>query len=121
MPEPAEQLRAAAQRLRELAEAATPGPWHAVASVPSHSVRSPGGWEIASSAYADRRADMDFIAAMHPGVALALATLLESHSADWDQLTEHNAHTTDGQDHPEAPDEAMEEALALARLVLEAK
>lgn len=49
----------AADRLRQLASAAKPGPW-------------------TGYAHGSRAADADYIAAMHPGVALALADLLDA-------------------------------------------
>lgn len=76
MTTPAERLNAAAQRLRELAQGARPFPWKAPRSVPNPSVRTERGSEIAFMTYADDQATADYIAAMHPGVALAIADLL---------------------------------------------
>ena len=79
----AQRLRDAAKVLRELAQAATPGPWEAGeacvwtdADLPSRVVVSDGrdgdggAWD---------EADAAFIATMHPGVALALADALDAH------------------------------------------
>lgn len=103
MPEPAEQLRAAAQRLRELAGAATPGPWTYVPS-------SRGGWYVDPQTVASvgRKVEAAYIAAMHPGVAQALAELLDAVAKDIaDNVT--------------LPGYAWAKAETLARLVLEAK
>jgi hypothetical protein len=74
-----DELRAAATRLRSLATAATPGPWEQTGI-------GDYGWTVSSSSSAlvdtvdseEGRADADYIAAMHPGVGLALAAWLES-------------------------------------------
>lgn len=99
MPEQAEQLRASAQRLRELAGAAYPGPWYFDEDGNLHD----GGQDIAAPY---KQANGEYIAAMHPGVALALADWLD---AEADGLDEDGG--TAMQDH----------SLDLARLVLEAK
>ena len=75
---PAERLRAAATRLREVAGAATPGPWFldkggdtGVYTAPRP---SPSSEDIAWSHSPDVEA---YIVAMHPPVALALADWLD--------------------------------------------
>lgn len=69
----AEMLREAAALMRKRAEAATDGPWRLAPGSDGQ------GW--GSDTYdvgeAWRPADVEYIAAMHPGVALALADLLE--------------------------------------------
>lgn len=75
---PAERLRAAATRLREVAGDATPGPWGVI-----------GGGEylhgpdilVGGGVGSITAANADYIAAMHPPVALALAEVLD-HGAD---------------------------------------
>jgi hypothetical protein len=115
--ESAAELRAAAQRLRTLAEAATPGPWtlHETSTL----------YMSGKAAYLLRRdgkpgpivdltshqGDAELIAAMHPGVALALAALLDSYAGVL--LEEADAGTN--------VEVVYREELALARLVLEAK
>lgn len=70
----ADLLRRAAAKLRETAEAATPGPWSVDGDI--QAVKAAGGTTIA---YDDETemSDGQFIALMHPPVALALADLLE--------------------------------------------
>lgn len=87
---PAAELRQAAQRLRDLAAAATPGPWRSELLPPNLHHRHPAHWVTAryeddgcevSQTVADcpwRQADADLIAALHPGVAVALADWLET-------------------------------------------
>lgn len=83
---PAERLRAAAKRLREVAGAATPGPWEfqpwSTYALPSGDCAesillanaSPDGEIVRELS----NADGDYIAMMHPPVALALADLLDT-------------------------------------------
>jgi len=66
----ADLLLAAASRLRELANAATPGPWIASAG------QVDGAGTVFSDGYALPN-DLTFIAAMSPPVALALADWLD--------------------------------------------
>lgn len=82
---PAERLRAAATRLREVAGGATPGPWVA-------GVRCVWGLHSDDEIVVDgedgdggvlREADADYIAIMHPPVALALAFWLDDLAAEW--------------------------------------
>ena len=92
---PADTLRAAALRLRALAEEATPGPWrqhdtHLDLGGHTATVFSGTGNDTSLRAWLptmshepwdDRRnvwADASYIAAMHPGVGTALADWLDS-------------------------------------------
>lgn len=77
---PTQQLRAGAQRLRELAKAATEGPWG-----PGETERfSDHGWTVAYAAIEPNigagatPADAAYIAAMGPDVGLLLADLLDN-------------------------------------------
>ncbi|HWU20930.1 MAG TPA: ead/Ea22-like family protein [Nocardioides sp.] len=121
----ADTLRTAADRLRTLAEAATPGPWcRAGSSIETRHECSPSHdcWPVAdtwSGLKADGtrqhpgviRADAEFIAAMSPPVALALADLL-------DAVDRAARLAGSAADHPEARS-LRAEALAVARAVLE--
>jgi hypothetical protein len=80
---PAEELRAAATKLRETAEKATPGPWGAPehdSSVVAWRV-GPGGFDddfdYVIDQTLDRAEDADWIALAHPGLAEPLAEWLE--------------------------------------------
>lgn len=94
----AQRLRDAARVLRERGEMATPGPWRAsVLDGVEHDDGSsgyrggiyPGTMSgpppIFVTNCIDKR-DADFIAAMHPGVALALADWLEAEAAVQDSM-----------------------------------
>lgn len=78
----ADLLRRAAKELRELGEAATPGPWAREWAFSTHFVVPEHADTVAAGNVARlkrrQRADADFIALMHPPVALALAELLET-------------------------------------------
>jgi hypothetical protein len=75
----ADLLRRAAALLRERGTAATPGPWAGVRGSPPRAwVLRPGGTGIVERQYSGTLADIDFIALMHPPVALALADLLDA-------------------------------------------
>ena len=85
----AERLRAAATRLREVAEAATPGPWIATRDPLGRHVETGDGMgRIALGVGQDRPDrgrrvdDAAYIATMSPPVALALADLLDSTAND---------------------------------------
>jgi hypothetical protein len=91
----ADLLRRAAAKLREHAEAATPGPW----KKDSGEIYGPYGVWIGETLRVDdpngTEADSDYIALLHPPVALALADLLETaagyaevkpHYGDWPLL-----------------------------------
>ena len=92
----AAELRAAADKLRELAEGATPGPWdwepaipsqlgaHHDAGLTSPSCRLTSGHDIWIR-------DAVYIAAMNPLVGLALADLLDSLADDAEQSIDDRA------------------------------
>ena len=76
----AERLREAATRLREVAGAATPGPWEVIGG--GEYLQGPGilvGGGVGSTT----AADADCIAMMHPPVALALADWLDAVADDY--------------------------------------
>jgi len=84
-------LREAAARMRELADSATPGPWHATHDPLGHHVedsrgqgRLVAGFGPADTPTDNRRADAAFIASMHPGIALAVADWLTDAARAWD-------------------------------------
>lgn len=98
---PAEELRAAAARIRERAERATPGPWSVFDDesgmfwVHSGAVDAgghgpvtmdlqEGGVAVESDSEAGR-ADAEHIAAWCPPPALAVAALLEAVALNWDE------------------------------------
>lgn len=77
---PAEELRAAADRLEALAKDATPGPWRSAE-------QTHGEWFGIQSEHfalgtAFEQADATHIAAMHPGVGLALSAWLRQAAID---------------------------------------
>ncbi|HET7326986.1 MAG TPA: hypothetical protein VFJ14_06820 [Nocardioidaceae bacterium] len=87
----AEELTAAASRLRALAEAATPGPWRTecVGSEgwhvfgpcgldERHPPRRPRVSAVTWGSFESDKADAAYIAAMSPPVALAVAELLDA-------------------------------------------
>ena len=99
------ELRAAASKLRELAQRATPGPWRlgsdrwaALVADRKHPDRMVGGgWEW-DDAYGGclvaeslMRPDREYFAAMHPLVGLALADLLDSLADDAEQSIDDRA------------------------------
>jgi hypothetical protein len=120
-PSPAEEIRAAAEKLRKLAADATPGPWRQHdthlgqygyaatvlsgegndtdlrAWLPSMSQHP---WDETRNVWPDAM----YIAAMHPGVGLALAKWLESF--DGIDFTDHGPMSED-----------LEHALAVARAI----
>jgi hypothetical protein len=74
---PADELRTAAEKIRALVEGATTGPW----SVNSWGHVETGGFETVAEVWplsAEPGANAAYIAAMHPGVGLALAAWLEA-------------------------------------------
>ena len=77
---PAERLRAAATRLREVSGAATPGPWEACEGDPNAFGFRPSVIFMAErghdAAEIENSGDAAYIAMMHPPVALALADWL---------------------------------------------
>lgn len=90
----AEELHAAAEKLRAAATLASDGPWLATPDVLI------GGWAVAQSPMesdegpylADfvRDCDARYIAAMHPGVGTALADWLDAEAATWAGDEVHN-------------------------------
>lgn len=105
MTTPADELRTAAEKIRRLAMGAPANnqPWRYAKGLPSDSVRTATGWEVA---YGDAPGDLQYIAAMHPGVGLALA--------DWlDREADHRHAVDVGQPIP-----GGEHALAVARQLL---
>jgi hypothetical protein len=85
---PAEQLRTAAKLMRERAEAATPGPWETSGRAVEQSAGDYAdviGREVDCMTYCyggtpvlPVKADAEYIASMHPVVALAVASWLEA-------------------------------------------
>ena len=101
----AAELRAAASKLRELAQRATPGPWRlgsdrwaALVADRKHPDRMVGGgWEW-DDAYGGclvaeslMRPDREYFAAMNPLVGAALADLLDSLADDAEQAIDDRA------------------------------
>ncbi|MBT2429415.1 hypothetical protein J7F02_28315 [Streptomyces sp. ISL-112] len=117
---PADQLRAAAEKLREAAQAATPGPWRRHTASYPHLVLqglvnvppSEADGMISTNLAVDEAADATHIALMHPGVGLALAAWLDV-AAD---------HARQGfmccDDGPDRCSEVVTPALAVARQLL---
>jgi len=106
------ECRAAASKLRELAQRATPGPWRlgrwlALVADRKHPDRMVGGGREWDDAYGGclvaeslMRPDREYCAAMHPLVGLAIADLLDEVAED---EAAHVAHSPS--------------ALAIARLI----
>jgi hypothetical protein len=84
MTSPADELRTAATKLRELATAATPGPWATDTSIPyGHRVGSSNAgadWVARTGEHGQTGSESDasYIAAMGPNVGTALADWLDS-------------------------------------------
>lgn len=101
----ADELRAAASKLRELAQRATPGPWRlgsdrwaALVADRKHPDRMvDGGWEWNNTyggflvAESLMRPDREYAAAVNPLVGLALADLLDSLADDAEQSIDDRA------------------------------
>ncbi len=98
----ADELHAAAERLRRLAGAATAGPWawrtdqpgqfqlvhpHQIAGFPVH----PLNVLKANNAWPPTDADAAYIAAMHPGVGMALAEWLDDTARHVESTAAQNA------------------------------
>ena len=103
---PAQELRTAAARMRELAEKATPGPWlarvepgnHDLHVAPRMSVQhqeSERSWVNIASGVSDEtggwnaedwllQGDAEHIASWHPAVVLAVADWLEGQARDYE-------------------------------------
>ncbi|MFE4818567.1 hypothetical protein ACFRFU_19470 [Streptomyces sp. NPDC056704] len=113
---PGDELRAAAETLRGLAKGApaNSSAWRYAKGLPSDSVRTASGWEVA---YGDTPGDLRYIAAMHPEIGLAVADLLEAVSYDPDD----GALDDPGSDRHDACDRtvcAPAAALAVARALV---
>lgn len=89
---PADELRAAAEKLRGRATAATPGPW-TIAKVPPYTDpllmsgydETPDDGEVLIAGNVDvEPGDAAYIAAMHPGVGTALAAWLDETARTYD-------------------------------------
>ena len=80
---PAAECRAAASKLRELAQRATPGPWRLGSD----------RWAalVADRKHPDRMVGREYFAAMHPLVGLAIADLLDSLADDAEQSIDDHA------------------------------
>lgn len=82
---PAEELRAAAERLREVAKVATPGPWEGEGG---DDERPPSVWTAYEGSYvADNiphPEDAEWIATLSPAIAEPLALWLDTH-VQWAQ------------------------------------
>jgi hypothetical protein len=106
----ADLLRRAAAKLREHAEAATPGPWNADPSeIYGETIATWVAESLNGNLPDAGEANSRYIALMHPPVALALADLLD-YSARWFEAAE-----KDGYEYDEG--EALP-IIALARAVL---
>lgn len=85
MPQPAAELRAAADKLRALAAAATQLPWrkhdaeypHLVIQAPADAPASECAGMVSTNLTPNEDADAAYIAAMQPGVGAALADWLD--------------------------------------------
>lgn len=99
-PTPAEELRAAAKRIRELAALVPPPPWYPAV----HDVTTHDGLDVVATTGLTVRAQ--YVASMHPGVALAVAGWLDSVASRWLGVPA-------GPAEPEPED--VEAALAVAR------
>jgi hypothetical protein len=99
MPDPesvADTVRRAAALLRKLAEAVAPGPWYSTDQVGGQwSVRYARDWSIAYTGDDDEpsRANAEFIATVHPAVALLIA---DSWDAAVVEMAHWNAYEEDG-------------------------
>ncbi|MFE2930653.1 hypothetical protein [Streptomyces sp. NPDC059278] len=94
---PAEELRQAAEKLRREAASAhraSPSPWAVTAE---HVVRCADGMIVADRSGTDHpaeRANLPYIALMHPGVGLAVAELLEAEAHVLDIISQQSPATT---------------------------
>jgi len=96
-----DELRQAAQTLRERAAQATTGPWTPEYSKPSgHVVLDPGSRNaldsVARATHYRDSSDARYIATMLPGVGLALADLLEEALADFRDMGSYETCTSIG-------------------------
>lgn len=110
----AEELRAAAEKLRGLAAAATQGTWHVVpyqGNITGHEAgigTTPDEDDIVGTGYEgggiEWEKDARYVVAMQPGIGTALADWLHTAAANADALT--------------WPNQFIESALAVARQIL---
>lgn len=78
---PTQTLRRAAEKLRTLANAATPGPWTLRTDDFNVAVVGPHSSIYHRDGSPGSHADALYVAALHPGVALALADWLDAEAA----------------------------------------
>jgi hypothetical protein len=110
---PAAILRRASDKLRHLASIASPGPWKTTGIGDyGWTISMPNGLAIETEDSEQGAVDSDYIAAMHPGVGVALADWLDSTAATVDAVTKRYPPGADASVHWVAP------ALAVARAVL---
>jgi hypothetical protein len=83
---PAETLRRAAEKARGLAAAATPGPWKVRADDSTVAVVGPDSSIYHRDGSPGSYADAAYIAAMHPGVLLAVAGMWDAVADESDGL-----------------------------------
>ncbi|MCY0916999.1 hypothetical protein OS965_02260 [Streptomyces sp. H27-G5] len=109
----ADDLQAAATRLRDLAAEASPAPWTANRW---GNVETAGFEEVAEvwPLQAKPHVNVDYIAAMHPGVGAVLAELLD-YAAQYARLYDSLLGRTASDPHPEAQTRHL---LAVARAIL---
>lgn len=100
----AEELRAAAGKIRAAAEAASPDSWESDCGM----VTDPDGYRVADARDSD---DAAYIATMHPGVGAALADWLESTAATIEAVIRKHEDAATEFSHWVAP------ALAVARAI----
>ena len=87
---PADELRAAAEKLRSLTADATEGPWHSedlnTRWGDDHDHHIVGGGKILATFSNDHNGPLnaDYAAAMHPGVGAALADWLDLAATEYD-------------------------------------
>ncbi|MFE4535651.1 hypothetical protein ACFRKB_11285 [Streptomyces scopuliridis] len=87
MTTPADELRAAAHKLRAFATTATPGPWTQTGIGDyGWTVSSPTAGLVDTEDSDQGRADADYIAAMDPALGLPLADWLDSAAEDAEQV-----------------------------------
>ncbi|GGZ84119.1 hypothetical protein [Streptomyces rubiginosohelvolus] len=114
---PADQLRAAAEKLRaaSMGSPMNSSPWRYAKGLPSDSVRTEAGWEVV---YGDAPGDLRYIALMHPGVGLALADWLEREAEIWQVIDDASAHPEETGLKVTVGASTHAEALAVARQLL---
>ncbi|MGW0837502.1 hypothetical protein [Streptomyces prunicolor] len=112
MTQPADELGAAADKIRSLGRAAIGNgrPWRHAKGTPNDSVRTETGWEVA---HGDNPNNLRYIAAMNPDVGIALADWLDETRTEVKAAegTEYELHTSGG------VFTSWEAALAVARAI----